>query len=64
MILDYFDLEFLIFQIVSLVNKRPIAFKEGSRDNDVNQMIPNPITPEMLIRGYELVSLNLIPGLS
>ena len=47
--------------MVHLANRRPIAFKEALRDNDAE--VPDPITSELLIRGYELSSLNLIPDL-
>ena len=45
-----------------LVNRRPIAFKEALRDSKLD-CVPEPITPEHLLRGYELTSLNLIPDL-
>ena len=60
-ILCYDDFDFLVSQTIHLVNKRPIALKEVLRDDSCN--VPNPITPEMVIRGYELHSLNLIPDL-
>ena len=60
-ILSYQDFEFLIGKTIHLINKRPIAFKEALRDSSLE--VPDPITPEMLIRGYELTSLNLIPDL-
>ena len=46
---SYFDFDFLVCQVVYLVNRRPIAFKEALRDNDAE--VPDPITPELLIRG-------------
>ena len=61
-ILTYFDFEFLICNVVHLVNRRPIAFKDALRDNNIDY-VPEPITPEQIIRGYELSSLNLIPDL-
>ena len=61
-ILPIFDFEFLICQVTHLANRRPIAFKEALRDDDTND-VPEPITPELLIRGYDLSSLNLIPDL-
>ena len=61
-VLSYFDFEFLVANIVHLVNRRPIAFKEAVRDNNID-FVPEPITPEQLLRGYELSSLNLIPEL-
>ena len=64
LILEYFDFEFLVSQTVSLVNRRPIAFQAALRENQTDHTVPNPITPEMLVRGYELISINVIPGLS
>ena len=61
--LKYFDFEFLIFQTIHLVNRRPVAFRESLRDANLKEEIPAPITPEILLKGYELVSLNIIPGL-
>ncbi|XP_068243395.1 uncharacterized protein [Palaemon carinicauda] len=60
-ILTYVDFEFLVCNIVHLINRRPIAFKEAVRAETDN--VPEPITPEQLVRGYELTSLNLIPNL-
>ena len=59
-VLDIREFEFVIAYVIHLINRRPIAFKEGMRTMDCP---PEPITPEHLIRGYELVSINLIPGL-
>lgn len=63
LILKADDFFFLIAQIVHLVNRRPIAFKEALRDCNVNDEIPSPITPELLLHGRELVSLNIVPEL-
>ena len=60
-ILPINDFEFLICNVIHLVNRRPIAFKESLRDNDPGT--PDPITPEMLVKGYRLNSINLIPSL-
>ena len=62
-ILDYFEFNFIIQQTIHLVNRRPIAFKEFLRSNNSKDECPSPITPEMLIKGYELVSLNIVPDL-
>ena len=61
-ILSYRDFEFLICQTVHIVNRRPVAFKEACRDSSGNN-IPEVITPECLIRGYNLLSVNVIPDL-
>ncbi len=61
-VLDFIDFQFLIAKTVHLVNRRPIAFKEALRDNSLEE-VPEPITPEMLLRGYNLTSINVIPDL-
>jgi len=62
LILDYFDFEFLISKAISLINKRPISFKESLRLLEPGD-VPCAITPEMVIKGYETPGLNVIPGL-
>lgn len=62
-ILDYFDFEYVICNAVHLINRRPISFKESLRDCLKDGIVPTPITPEILIHGHELISLNLLPGL-
>ena len=61
-ILNLREFEFIIAQANHLINRRPVAFKEGLRDSSGNA-IPDPITPEILIHGHELISVNSIPGL-
>ena len=61
-VVSYHDFEFLICLVVHLANRRPISFKESLR-NVTDDLIPEPITPELLIKGYETVSLNIIPEL-
>ena len=63
MVLDEKDFEFLICKTVHIINRRPVAFSEVLRDNDSKCALPNVITPETLMRGHELVSMNLIPDL-
>ena len=59
-VLDYFDFEFIVCKTIDLINKRPIAFKESLRTLGPNEL-PFCITPEILMRGYETVTLNIIP---
>ena len=59
-ILSYSDLEFLVYHCTHIINRRPVAFKESLRDT---ANTPCPITPEMITKGYELPSVNLIPNL-
>ena len=62
-VLDYSGFEFIVCQTVHLANRRPIAFKEALRQSDFGQL-PSAITPEILLKGHELVSVNVIPNLS
>ena len=57
--LDYFQFEQLILKIKSLINKRPIAFKSELSSLKLSE-IPEPITPEMLVRGYETSMLDIV----
>ena len=61
-VLDIRDFEFIVYQTINLVNKRPIAFKDSLRDPSVDEFL-NVITPENLLKGHNLVSINLIPNL-
>ena len=60
LVLEYFDFQFIVCQATHMVNRRPIAFKEGLRSSE---NVPEAITPEMLVHGCSLVSLNTIPSL-
>ena len=61
-IVDCRDFEYIICQTVHLVNRRPISFKESLRDCSGSEL-PCAITPENLLRGYDLISLNINPEL-
>ena len=62
-ILDAVEFDIIVAQTVHLVNKRPIAFKESLRETGcLSPSIPAPITPEVLLCGYELVSVNILPN--
>ena len=60
--MKYRDFEFLIAYVVHLINRRPVALKDALRDT-IGEDIPDPITPECLIHGYDLISVNIIPEL-
>ena len=62
-VLDFSDFEFLLAEVNHIVNRRPIALREVLRENVTNNDLPSPITPEMLLKGLELPSLNVIPQL-
>ena len=60
--LKHREFELVVSEAKHLVNKRPLCFKESLRDLDYSKDIPEPITPELLIYGRDLPSLNLIPS--
>ena len=60
-ILPHLQFELLVAQSVNIVNKRPVAFKEClQNDCPTNLDVPSPITPELLLRGYDLPSVRII----
>lgn len=64
-VLDILDFESIIALAVNLVNKRPIAFREALRDDQKSDKdIPAPITPELLLKGYDVSSLHIIPSVT
>ena len=60
-VLGFWDFEYFVCQAVHLVNQRPVAFRESLRDCTTDSL-PVPITPELLVRGYNL-SVNIILSL-
>ena len=60
-IINIREFELVIAKTVHLINRRPLTFKESLSDGDVS--VPECITPENLLRGYELISINVIPDL-
>ena len=60
-IINHRDFEFVVAKTKHLINRRPVAFKDLLRDS--SDIVPEVITPEMLLYGRELVSLNIIPNL-
>ena len=60
-ILGYSDFELLVAECMHIINRRPICYEEALRDQSTSDGTVIPITPEMLIHGRELVSLNVIP---
>ena len=47
-----------VANVVHLVYRRPIAFRDELRDREV--VIQEPITPEQLIRGFVFTTVNII----
>ena len=60
-ILDYKDFEVAVAQCNYHMNKRPITFKAALRDANIECEVPEPITPELLVKGYDTVAVNVIP---
>ena len=57
------DLEYTVSQSVHLVNRRPIAFQESLREGQLGESMQEVITPELLLHGFNLTSINVIPAL-
>ena len=62
-VLEFREFEFIIAQTVHLINRRPVAFQESLRDCSNQEVVPDALTPERLIDGHDLVSVNVIPEL-
>ena len=62
-ILDYPDFLLLVAKVNHILNRRPVSLKEQLRDTDSVDHDFEVITPENLIRGYDLHSLLVVPGL-
>ena len=60
-ILEFLDFEFLMEEAKHLINKRPITCIEALRSDSLD--IPEIITPEKLLHGYELNTVNIVPQL-
>ena len=60
-ILKLREFDFVVCQAVHLANKRPIAFKESCRAAATDDEVPAPITPELLLKGYDTPSLCIMP---
>ena len=61
LVLQRQDFEFMIAQVRHYANRRPIAFSEYLGQDAILSEIPSVITPEILINGRELVSVNVLP---
>ena len=61
-ILTFEEFQLLIQKTNHILNRRPLTFKESLRETSTTDL-PEPITPEHLIFGRELLSVNIIPAL-
>lgn len=61
-VLRSLDFEFIVCQTIHMCNKRPIARRETLRASGTDGDFPSAITPELLLRGYELVSVDILPS--
>ena len=62
LILESHDFDLLVCKVAHLINRRPISFKVTLRESLDASML-EPITPEHLLYGRELLSVNIVPGL-
>lgn len=56
---DHFH--YLVKECNVLINKRPLSFKESLRNSSSESM--EPLTPEKLLKGYDIPNLLIIPQL-
>lgn len=61
-VLTYDHFYFLVKEVNMLVNKRPIAYKATLVNQETDPSV-SVITPEMLVRGYEVPCIAVIPQL-
>ena len=62
-ILSYDDFEFFVMEAQMLVNKLPIEYKNILYKDNMNEDIVSPLTPEIVIKGYEVPCINILPQL-
>ena len=62
-ILPYPQLELLTKVVEMLINKRPLTCKQALIEpcQDINAKV---LTPEMLLRGYDVPAVSIVPDLS
>ena len=63
-VLEFEEFDLMLNKTVHLINRRPIAFTDSLRDSSMKNDFPDPISPECLLKGRELPSLNIIPNLN
>ena len=57
-VLGYSEFEFIVCQTIHLANRRPLAFREALLEEENDVCLPSAITPEILLKGHELISMN------
>ncbi len=57
------DFEFLVKKVCMLINKRPIAYRNNLQTFPNDYDFPLCLTPEMIVKGYEVPSLSIMPQL-
>ena len=60
-VLNVFDFIHLIKHAIHTCNRRPVAYKYNLRDTGLQHEIPFAITPENLVKGRELETINILP---
>jgi len=62
-VLSYDQFYLLLREINMLINKRPIAFQPLLNNENIDKSVPSIISPEILLKGYEVPSLIIAPHL-
>ena len=50
-VVEFRDFEVIVANVIHLLNRRPVAFKEALRHESINNWVPSCFTPEILLRG-------------
>jgi hypothetical protein len=59
------DFEFFVSKVNMLINKRPVAYKYILTDNNnVDSFLDTCLTPERLLKGFDVPSLSILPPLT
>lgn len=53
----------LVKEINMLINKRPLAFKPLLNNNDIDPSVPQMLSPELLLKGYDVPCVVVAPHL-
>lgn len=55
------DFQFFILETKMLINKRPLTFKNVIGGGELNEDTLTPLTPELIIKGYDVPCCGIIP---
>lgn len=63
-VLNIRDFEFLVKEAMCIINKRPVAYKNNLTSSNVDTLLDSCITPERLIKGFDVPSMSILAPIS